>query len=219
MSEITLTPDKLVSILKMSNEEAERALFDRLRWLDRSERLTHAERGLILRNVEEFKLFEQRIDPSTGTPCTFDGWLRLASPWAYSSCRQALRDVKDLSDINDSDLAQVTPSNFPILKKLSTQVRNDPSILEAAKTQPTEKLVEQIRRDHPMQHIECTKTLRFNLDESDAATVEEVLDIAMQKGAHNRNESLLMVSIEARDSWRYEQEILKMPEEDVTYED
>lgn len=207
----SLTPDKLLTVLKMNDAEAEQILFDRMRYLDRSQRLTHAERGLILRNVEKFMLYEKRTDPETGTPCSFNRWLKLASPWAYSSCRQALSDVKALTDIPDADLIEVPPSNFHVLKQLSTQVRNEPEVLEAAKTQQAEEFVETIRKEFPLQHIESRKALRFNPEESAVTIIEEALRQAEIRGANNRNEGLELIAQTALEQWLFEDQIKNLP--------
>jgi hypothetical protein len=197
----------MVEILGLPDDKAEEVLFNRMRHLDRVEKLSYAERGMICRQVQNYMLHEKRDDPETGQPCTFTRWVRLSSPWGYSTVFSAMRDVEALKGIPDEDVAEIPQSNFPIMIQLSTDVQQDPKVLEAAKTQRTEEFVEHIREHHPEQNIEHRKFLRFQPEESAAKKIEEALDKAIERGAHNRNEALEMVCAEAMMQWQYESEV------------
>ena len=203
----SITPHRMVGILELPDDKAEEILFNRLRHLDRVEKLSYAERGMICRQVQNYMLHEKRTDPETGEPCTFTRWVRLSSPWGYSTVFSAMRDVEALKGIPDEDVAEIPQSNFPVMIQLSTEVRKDPQVLEAAKTQRTEELVEHIREHHPDQKIEHHKLLRFQPEESAVKTIEEALGKAMERGARNRNEALEMVCVEAMMQWRFESEV------------
>ena len=203
-----LTPDRMASLLGMADEDAEPILFKRLQQITATFELGYAEVGLICREVDSYLLWEKRIDPETGQPCTsFTRWVRVCCPRSYPTAYAAMRDVESLKDIPDQHLSQIPASNFPIVKQLSTAVRSDPEVLEAAKTQNTEGLVEHVRANHPEQHIERTKILRVPLDESAMGKVEELFKQAQLRGAKNRSEALEMICAEAELQWRLEAEI------------
>jgi len=204
-----ITPDTMVGILKRPNAEAESALYERLRYLDRTTKLAYSEIGFVSKTVQAYRLHEHRIDPATGNPCSFSRWIRLAAPWGYSVAFQAMRDVEDLADIPAEHLAEIPQSNFPILKQLSTAVRAEPRVIEAAKTKTSADFTEHIRKDHPDQHIETRKMLRVNMEESALAKVEEAIFEAMGRGATSRGHALEQIAAEALMQWQYEAEIEK----------
>ena len=198
----------------LPDTEAESIYFSRLRFLDDTARLSYGECGLIGREVKTRKLHLRRIDPETGEPHTFSSWLRDCAPYSYARMYQAIDDIEALSeDVSASDLAQIAGCNFPVMKKLSSSVRADPRVLQAAKIMPSEELIEHINREHPLQHIEARKTLRFRPEESAAATIEEALAMAESKGAKTRDEALEYIAVEALREWKMEAEIEKIAAE------
>jgi hypothetical protein len=199
-----VTPDRMAVILRMGNVSAEFALFDRLRYLDRTTKLAYSEIGYISLTVQAYQLHEHRTDLQTGKPCSFTRWIRLAAPWGYSQAFAAMRDVEELKDIPAEHLAEIPQSNFPILRQLSTAVRVEPQVIEAAKSKTSKAFVEQIRKDYPEQHLETRKTLRFTVDESLAAKVEEAIAQAMERGATTRSEALEQICAEAMEQWTIE---------------
>lgn len=201
----TTIPYTMNCILKLPSAEAENILFERLRYLDRTTKLAYSEIGTICKTVQENKLHEYRIE--SDRPLSFTKWLRRACPWSYATAFAAMKDVEELKDIPAEHLAEIPQSNFPILRMLSTTVRAEPKIIEAAKNKSAGEFTEQIRHDHPDQHIELRKMLRVNMDESALAKVEEAILEAMMRGATSRGEALEMVCAEALLEWRFEKEI------------
>jgi hypothetical protein len=173
-------------------------LFRRMRTLDDTDKFSYAEKGKICLDIKNTLDYRNRINPDTGQPCSLSQWIRLAAPWSYQTCFSAMRDLESLSDIPMEHLAKVPQVNFPILKQLSTAVRAQPSVLSAAKTQRVDQFIEKIKRDHPDQHLEARKTLRFVADESQAAEIEEAITLAMEHGAMNRTEALLAIALDYR---------------------
>ena len=170
----------------------------------------HMRLGLICRQVEEQHLWQQHLDPETGQPChSFGRWLRILAPRAYSTCYQAIDDVRALSDIPEEELAQIPASNAKTMIKLSTKVRNEPATLKAAKTLRNAEFVEQIQRTHPDQCIERSKIKRFVLEESALEMVNRTLQMAILRGAKNESDALEMMAAEAAESWRAEDEVLE----------
>lgn len=209
-----ITPGRMAGILALSNVQAESALYERLRYLDRTVRLSYAEIGYISSTVQTYLLHEHRMDPKTGKPCSFTRWIRLAAPWGYSTAFAAMKDVEDLKDIPVEHLAEIPQSNFPVLKQLSTAVRAEPAVIEAAKSKSAGEFVQQIRKDHPDQHLDARKMLRVNMEESALEKVEEAIFEAMGRGASSRGEALEMLCAEALLQWRLEREITEALKDD-----
>lgn len=141
--------------------------------------------------VKNQLLHRERINPENGEPCTWTDWVRIASPWGYATTFAAARDVEELKDIPMNELAQVPEKNFPTLKKLSTQVRAQPSVLLAAKTKSADDFIRHVNREHPGQHLELPKMIRFVVTESEYTIVEEVIKAEMEKGSMTRTQVLV----------------------------
>ena len=168
--------------------------------------------------VKTGDLWTARLDPETNEPCkSFNRWLCVAAPYSNATMFQAITDVEELSDVPDADLAEIPAANIHIVKQLSTAVRADPRVLQAAKTLSSKKFVEQVQCDHPQQHLEARKILRFvGVVESAAEEIERALTMAECRGARTRNEQLEAIAVEAIQAWDYEEEVKALP---VTLED
>jgi hypothetical protein len=181
----------------VSDTAGEAALFARMRTLDREAKLSYAEVGRICLIVRENRLHLHRLNPNTGEQCTWTEWVSLAAPWGYSTCFEAVRDVEALPDIPKEELAQIPKGNIKTLVKMSTGVRSQGAVLEAAKTQRPEAFIEHVKRHHGDQHIEQTQILRFSVNESEALVVEEVLAAEIKKdGTLSRSGALVSVFTE-----------------------
>jgi hypothetical protein len=112
-----------------------------------------------------------------------------------------MRDVESLQDMPIEAVAKIPASNFSVVKQLSTQVRNDPRVIQAAQTQTSEQLIETVRAKFPEQHMEKRKVKRFTLEESALVQVEEAIKRAMVRGATNESEALEWICAEAVGSW------------------
>lgn len=203
-----LTPSRLKEVLALPDCQAEEAIFNRIQAVTRTWEMSYAEVGLLCRAVDSYLLWEQRTDPDTGELCaSFSRWMHIAAPRSFSTCYAAMRDVEALQDVPAEQVAQIPAANFPVMKQLSTEVRNDPAVLRTAQTGSAERLVDHVRANHPDQHIERTKFLRFPLEESAAERIEEALRLAELHGAHNRSEALELIAREAVEQWRLEDEV------------
>ena len=200
-----MTPNDLLS---MPASEAEEACFTRLRQLDQTWRFSFCEIGILCRWIEKSRLWKQRVNPITGEHCkTMPEWIHCAAPWSYATVFTAMRAVEELKDVPAEHLAEIPVVNIGTLRQLSSAVRSDPAIIEAAKTLPSAQFVEQVRKDYPLQHLEKKRTLRFVMDESAADKVEEVIKMAQLKGAVNWSDALEMMAEEAATQWRLEAEV------------
>ena len=189
------------------DQQDEARIFDLVHRSDETWRVSYAEVGLACREVQNRMLWTRRVNPATQMPCeSLSEWIRCAAPFGWSTVWSAMRDVEELKDISDSDLAEIPPCNFPVMKMLSSTVRREPGVLKAAKTNHSEGFIEHIRQHHPGQMIEHRKLMKFRPAATAAQIIEETLEIAMSKGAGSRDQALEWVCVEARQSWQLETE-------------
>lgn len=208
----------LSDLLAMPDPEAAEALNTRMGALDHIQRIherSYSERGIIAREFERRNLWAHLIDPLTEQPfTTFTAWMTCDD---FLGCRrtnfEAKKDMEMLQDVPTAKLIDVPKGNLKVLTQLSTAVRNDPGILEAAKTLPPNEFLEKVEKEQPHQHIEAKRVLRFSPGRSWAKVIEETIDYAIENGiAGNRDEALLRMAETSLNEWKLEEEIKDMPE-------
>jgi hypothetical protein len=190
----------------MSDSQDEARIFNRLRAINDSWKCSYAAVGLLCKEVEDRRLWESRC-------ASFTDWMALASPYATSQAYQALKDVRAVSDVPAEDLAEIPQANFSTLKRLSTHVRLQPEVLQAAKTMDSPHFAAKIQQDHPDQLIEARRWMRFHPEVSAAERIEQVLLRAFRRGAQSREEALEMALIEAEKSWDAEDAVKAVEDE------
>ena len=167
--------------------------------------------GLMLYDFESERLWEEVIDPATGWPFgTFGQWMARCAPgeageaepparsWAYA----ALKARKELLDIPAADYAQIREANVGTLLQLSTAVRRDPAVLEAARGN-NPALIAHVKAHHKDQHIESPAKMLFNFTEGAKAEVEEAVQLAIERGdADNKESAVLGWAINYKDECR-----------------
>lgn len=163
----------------------ESQIFARLQAWDKAI-LSRTEIGILCREVRDTPLWQCRCE-------SFESWMSLAAPRARSTAYQYLREVTELQDIPDEHLSQIRGENVDTVRQLSTAVRAEPEVLEAARTQKAKEFVGTIRRDHPEQHISRRSRYRLNPTEEQKAEIEEAVELAIERGdANTREEAIFM---------------------------
>lgn len=198
----------LDTIISYPDERAAETLNQRMGAISMIERIyeaSYSERCVIVREFEKRKLWRYITDPSTGEPFQhMTAWLSCSE--ALGSRRinfEAKRDGELLSDVPAHKLIDVPKSNIKALIQLSTEVRNDPEILEAAKNLKRNEFLELIERDHPLQHLESKRVMRFSPDKSGADAIEEMIAFAIENGiAISRDEAIVMAAESALSEWK-----------------
>lgn len=173
----------LGAITSLPDEEAAQALNFRFAAWNRLEALreqSFAERGLIIREFEKRRLWAHLISPDTGEPFTsLSAWLSGAD---YLGCRrtnfEAKRVLALLEDVPPERLVEVPKANLHTLTQLSTTLRNDPDILEAARVLPREEFEKKVEVEHPLQHVEVRTPARFFFNHTQKESVEAWVDYA-----------------------------------------
>lgn len=220
MNALAILNTNLSDLLTLPDVEAAETLNRRICILDEVARVyerSFGERAIIIRCFEERKLWRYLIDPNTNQPFPhLTAWLSCNS---FLGCRrtnfEAMRTSHMLSDVPSDKLIDIPKSNLHMLASLSTEVRNDPEVLEAAKRLARDKFEEKLQKDHPNQHIESRKPLRFSPGRTGARIVEDGIAMAISMGyASTRDEALVRAFETAVHEWELELELASMPVEE-----
>lgn len=182
--DIVLTVD-IVDAIALPDPEAAEALNGRFAaWarLDKLQERSFAERGLIIREFERRHLWRHLTDPDTGRVFPhLTAWLSCSD---FLGCRRtnfaAKRTLGMLEDVPAAKLIDIPKGNLQTLAQLSTAVRNQPEVLEAARSLSRDKFEAKVEVDHPEQHIEGSKPMRFNFGRSHAKTIEKWIAHAIE---------------------------------------
>jgi hypothetical protein len=122
---------------------------------------------------------------------SFNDWLIHSAPYSRSHCYQAIKDIEELSGIGQHDLLAIDTRNIPLLKKLSSAVRSDPTVLAAAATMPQDAFAGYLATNHPQQHLSATQRVTWNLDAGVVRVIQEAIDVAMlRQGCTSREEAI-----------------------------
>jgi hypothetical protein len=141
------------AIGRLPDLEAAKILDARARALERISKSIFAERGLILLEVQERRLWSH-LEASGGQSYhSFEHWVAEACDYSRRDCFYSLAAMKELRSIPREDLTQIPRSNLEQLKKVSSSVRLLPQVIQAAKVLPERQFVEALNRDHS-QHLE-----------------------------------------------------------------
>lgn len=225
--QVQVAPDPLAilavnlsDVLALPDAEAAIALNDRALLHAKIERLytlSFAEVGIIAREVERRHLYRHLINSDTGKPFVyFNDWTKAINSIA---CRRTIfaakRVIAKLEDVPPEKLVDIPPSNLYTMTQLSTAVRNDPAILEAARTLPREQFEEKVEREQPLQHISPLSPLRFHANRPDRKIVEETITWALNHDiAATRDEAFVRACETALNSWQLDDELAHMPIEE-----
>lgn len=217
------TPFEIVStnletLIALPDPEAAERLTERIMaWnmVDELHKHSYVERGLIAVQFETKKLWQYTIDPETGEHFpNFSAWMSCPE---ILGCRrtnfEAKKDLLLLSDVPTAKLIDVPKENIKVLTQLSTAVRNDPGILEAAKG-PADKFLEKVEKEQPLQHIESRRPLLLKPGRSDRKAIDLWVEYAIQHDlAGNLTEAIVRACETALYQAQLDEELKSMPVE------
>lgn len=220
-SPMEIVSRSLSDVISLPDPEAATAMNERMAmWvrIDKLQERSFVERGLIIREFEKRSLWRYLTDPETGS--TFPHLTAWLSCDNFLGCRrtnfEAKRTLTMLEDVPPSKLIDVCKGNLNTPIQLSTAVRNQPDILEAARTMPQDEFLEKVEKEQPHQHIEARRVLRFSPGRSWARAIEETISYALEHDiAGSRDEALLRMAETSLNEWRLEEEIRNMPTEGI----
>jgi hypothetical protein len=183
-SSLPITPDILKALDGLTDAQAAEIAAARALWIDSRDRLTFAEKGMLAEYVDRRELWRHFGCQSLSE------WIHTKCPYSHGSWFDAKRRWKELEDVPASDRVQIPRSNLIVMQKLSTAVRQDREVIEAAKTLPEAQFVERVQGKFPDQHLEPSRPVQIKADASAAKVIEEAVELAMRLGASNRSEAL-----------------------------
>ena len=164
--------------------EAER-LTAELHSLDQAFRNGYIRAGMICMEMRDRELWRE-LDYHS-----FNDWLIHSAPYSRAHCYAAMKDIEELSEIGQQDLLAIDTRNIPILKKLSTAVRSDPTVLRAASEMPQDAFAGYLATNHPQQHVSATQRVTWNLEADVVRLIQEAIDVAMiRQGCTTREEAI-----------------------------
>ena len=154
------------------------ALDSRVRAIEKQNKLTYVELGIICLRVEQKELYLSMYD---GKFKSFGAWITDAAPYSRATAYSALGEVKRLIEDNvPLDVANKLPRcNLKTVNRLSTSLKRDPEILKAAEVLEEQEFKRKIRKEHPEQHIEDDSPMRLKFERSQRVKVDEAIDVAM----------------------------------------
>lgn len=228
LAQVQIAPDplsiltvNLSDVMELPDADAAVALHNRALLYARVERIYtqgFTEVGIIAREVEQRHLYQYLTDPNTGEPFScFSAW---AESVRAIACRRTIfaakRVIAKLEDVPKDKLIGIPSSNLYTLTQLSTAVRNDPAILEAARTLPREKFEEKLEREQPNQHIEVHSPMKFHFGRSQRKAIEAWVEYAMSHNlAGTREEAVAWACEEAIDNALIDERLDSMPANEV----
>lgn len=197
----------LPDLIRLPDPEAAEALNQRMSLLDMVEKaaeVSYSQRVVIIREFELRQLWQYLTDPLVGEPFPhLTAWLSSGFIGCRRTNMEAHTDLKKLADVPAEKLIDVPKGNIKVLTQLSTAVRNQPDVLEAAKTMPREAFEEKVEKEHPLQHIERRQPMKFSPGRSWAKDIEATIAAAMEHNiAGSRDEALWKMAVSALEMWK-----------------
>ena len=219
MNGLAILKTNLSDIVALPDEKAAVELNQRMAFFEQIERIherSFVERGIIIREFEKRRLWAFLIDPDTGESFpNLTAWLSCSD---FFGCRrtnfEAKRTVAALEDVPPAKLLDIPKANLHTLTQLSTAVRNDPAILEAAKTLSKDKFQEKIELEQPEQHIEARKPLRLAPTRSEREDIDAWVEYAIEHDlAGSVTEAIARACQMAKHDVDLDEELAAMPME------
>jgi hypothetical protein len=145
------TIERALGVNGMRDEEAASTLDTRMCALEVQWKRGFVERGLILLEFEERRLWRYVKDRDTGQPyMSLDKWLKKTAPASWRDCYASLRAVKELREMRVEDLILTPRCNIEKLKLMSptdraseieTEDGKRVSVISAAQTMKMKEFV------------------------------------------------------------------------------
>jgi hypothetical protein len=209
--------DELLSLADPEAAESLNTWMGALRRVGEVYEVSYGQRLVIIRHFEERSLWRYLMDPDTDLPFpNLSAWLSSG----FIGCRRvnmdAHKDGQKLLDVPPEKLIDMPKSSIRVLTGVSTAVRNLPDVLAAAKA-GDDVLIDKLDKEHPQQHIESRRPLRFSPGRSQLKVIEQAIAWALDNDiAGSRDEALVRMAETALEVWKLDEELKTMPKDEVT---
>src|SRR5271157_5720703 len=186
--------------------EAATLLCDRYRMILKTKAELFVEMGLVLEEIERRELWPFDKSPTLeGIPChSMDDWIHRASGTSNGTAYAALQAGRTLSHIPAEERAEIPRCNQQVLSKLSPAVSGDAEVLEVAKHGSNEALLDKIEKDHPNQHVETKRPMRFSPEHSARKIIDKAIAMCMAIEECGRDEALERICELYVEDFKYE---------------
>jgi hypothetical protein len=201
-----ITPELITKYRTWDDAAAAQVYDARLRQIERSHAQTFTELGIILVECEARQLWRHAVTSACESPHSFSAWIVDCLPVSNGSAFAALRAAKQLKAIPSADREQIPRGNLETMSSMSETLATSPAIVSAAKSMKPKEFREAIERDHPEQHIEAKKPMRFYPERSGRQVIDYAIEIAMALEECGRDEALEKVCQLYVDDHQYEYE-------------
>ena len=177
----TFTPDPgtadLSRLTSASIEEADAAISAILNACEVSQRNIFAILAVTLRIANDREIFKLHVDQYGNPFQSMEMWIKAMYPETYRYARDAFSAAVAMPEVPIEDIAEMKQCNAVLLAspEVSSAVRRDRAVIEAAKTFTEKKFIEHLNSKHN-QHLERPWTLRITGPESGGKKIEEALD-------------------------------------------
>jgi hypothetical protein len=175
----------LVTLRALPDDVAASKLDTLMRQLEQQYKRSYVMRGVCGLEVKQRQLWKVLQFSS------FEQWLQNACPQSRADVYAAMRTVEELTEIPRQELEEIPRMNLKVLQSLSTAVRRDPEVLQAAKVCSEREFVARVRQTHPEQAMEQHRRLVFNPTVSAASVIEDALETAIASGEFGNREEVL----------------------------
>lgn len=173
--EIIATPDHEIDwaeIASMGDEQAAKTLDDRMVSLERLSKRLFIERGMILLAFDERQLWRFEFT-------SWGEWVAArVSDYSRRDCNYAKAVAKELrDDVPVADMLEIPRCNLTLMQsQLSSGVRKQRTVIEAAKTLSEAEFAEKVTKEYPECHVEAKKQRVFRMSDGDWEQVTAALD-------------------------------------------
>lgn len=184
-----LTEDDILRLRKADAWTTAEIYDARLREMERQHRRSFVEMGMICLEVSDQELWKKLIVPDyyddegllhTGEYFhSFDAWMLSAAGVSRSSAYSAMKTVKELKDVPMDEVRAMPRCNAVVLAGLSSEVRQQPEMREAAKVMTEEAFIAEIQTRHPNEHRERRQALPLKPERSQRTAILYAIDVAL----------------------------------------
>lgn len=191
-----ITPNFLEEMWeKWPDHETARFLTNRLHVIEKTTKQHYIEIGLIVDAVDTNELYKHVTDSKTGKPYTsLHRWVLGEAPYSKSTAYAARDAVRVLKNIPTSDLLEMPRDNINTLTySTSSNVREKPDVIEAAKQKPEE--FKAYLNESYDQAVEVKQKTTFYLTKSATKIIEDVLAYVMRQEGMTREEAVESVFV------------------------
>jgi len=200
-----LTPAKLEEMKNTWARGSLAALLDgRVRAMEKVEKQTFAQIGLICMHFEMWDLWKDMHDEEGVIFHSFSSWMNSAKNGCARNRWAAFRAVKELREIPVKELEEMPRGNAVALSKVPKRSRTK-NVIEKAKVLDGEAFDNFVERECPEAHSEGKRPLTLKFEHSQREIFEQALQVAMLRfEITSREEAAECLAQEALQSWERE---------------